>query len=93
MSAAFDEDAEGVVAAVVAGLVLDVLLRVVAERRERPRTVPAIFGATAAVLWLGYFGLLALGGGIDWQPEIWLGAVALNALAAYAVAALAFGDD
>ena len=85
VSAAFDEDAEGVAAAVVAGLTLDVLVQLRAGGRLK-WPVPACFTASAAALWLSYLGLLSALDGIDWQAEIWLGAVALNALAAFAVA-------
>ena len=80
VSAAFDEDAEGVVAALVAGLTLDA-----GVRRTNPG--PAFFVGTAA-LWIVYFGLLRTLDGIEWQPEIWVGALVLNALLGYAVAVL-----
>lgn len=85
VSAAFDEDAEGVAAAVVGGLVLELVLRVprVARGRERWQT-PACFAVAAATLWLTYMGLLSVGDGVDWQAEIWSGTAALNALAAMA---------
>ena len=85
VSVAFDEDAEGVVAGLIAGAALDVLL----WARARGRlgwSLPACFAASAAALWLVYVGLLSIIDGIDWQAEIWLGAVALNALAALTVA-------
>ena len=84
VSAAFDEDAEGVVAAVIAGAMLDVMIRMkAAGRLSWP--LPACLGAASAVLWLTYLGLLAALDGIAWQAEIWLGTVALNALAAFAL--------
>lgn len=87
VSVAFDEDAEGVLAAVATGMALDAILR----RRSRPlaaRGLATRFGAAGACLWLVYFGLLAGLGGIEWQAEIALGAIVLSALAAYGVAAL-----
>lgn len=78
VSAAFDEDIEGVGAAVVAGVTLEVLLR---SRLERPLA----FGVGAGVLWATYFGALVLDG-IAWQAEIWIGAVVLNTLTAYVIA-------
>ena len=78
VSAAFDEDIEGVVAAVVAGIALDVLLRTRANRA-------ASFAIASAILWLSYLGVLAFDG-IEWQAEIWIGATALNTIAAYAIA-------
>lgn len=84
VSAAFDEDAEGVAAAAVAGAILDVLIRMKdADRLRWP--LPACLGAAAAILWLTYLGLLSALDGIEWQAEIWLGTVVLNALAAFAL--------
>lgn len=84
VSAAFDEDAEGVFAALLAGLVLDVAVR----RRDRTGEggAAAGFGLAAAVLWTGYLGLLHALDGIEWQAEIWLGAALLSSLCAAAVA-------
>ena len=87
VSAAFDEDAEGVAAAIVAGIALDAILR----RRATVSTaggIAARFGAVSVCLWLVYLGLLAALDGIEWQAEIWLGAIVLNALAACGLAAL-----
>jgi hypothetical protein len=50
--------------------------------------VAAAFGGASAALWLVYLGLLGALDGIEWQAEIWLGAVVLNALAASAVAVM-----
>ena len=88
VSAAFDEDAEGVVAALVAGAVLDVGLRAGCRSRRRGSGVGAVFFASTAVLWSAYFGLLEVLDGIEWQPEIWIGALVLNALGGYALAVL-----
>lgn len=84
VSVAFDEDFEGVVAAVLAGVALDAALR------RRPRMAPhiaATFGVVAGGMWLVYLGLIATDG-IEWQPEIWMGGCVLSALAAYAIAAV-----
>ena len=78
VSAAFDEDIEGVGAALIAGVVLDVAVRTTVTRAHA-------FFAAAVVLWGTYLGVLAIDG-IEWQPEIWIGAIVLNALAAYAIA-------
>jgi hypothetical protein len=83
VSAAFDEDLEGVVAAIAAGVLLDVAVR---QAGHRPWMMPAAFAATAAVMWATYFGLLIAGDGIEWQAEIWIGAVVLNALLAVGIA-------
>ena len=87
VSVAFDEDAEGVPAAVFAGVALEALIRT--HRSERPsRPVGVAFGVSAAVLWVSYLGLLRALDGIEWQAEIWLGAAALSSLCAAAVATL-----
>lgn len=80
VSAAFNEDIEGVLAAVAAGVALDVDLRM------REARAGFAFAGASLVLWVTYFGLLAATDGIEWQAEIWLGAVVLNGLAAYAIA-------
>jgi hypothetical protein len=87
VSAAFDEDAEGIVAAVAAGVALEIVIRV-RDADRHAFLLPAAFATTAAVLWLAYLGLMAALDGIEWQAEIWLGAVALNTLTALALAAL-----
>lgn len=81
VSAAFDEDIEGVAAALLAGIALDAL-----SRTRISRTIA--FAVGSAILWFGYLGVLALDG-IDWQAEIWVGAAVLNTIAAYAIAATA----
>lgn len=85
VSVAFDEDLEGVMAAVLAGVALDAVLNL--GHASRFRSVPVIFGVVAAGMWLVYLGLLAGLDGIEWQPEIWLGSSVLSALTAYAIAA------
>lgn len=75
VSAAFDEDAEGVAAALVAGVVVDAL-----RRRRLPAAL--VHAAGAAVLWTTYFGALLVTQGVEWQPEIWAGAIVLNSIAA-----------
>ena len=87
VSAAFDEDLEGVIAAVLAGASLDALVHLAHPSPRRARSVPLIFGVVAAGMWLLYLGLLAGLDGIEWQPEIWLGSSVLNALTAFAIAA------
>ena len=82
VSVAFDEDAEGVVAAVAAGAALDWLL---VRRRRRGHEEGLRFGAASTVLWGVYFSLLRASGGIEWQPEIWIGAVILNGFVACAI--------
>lgn len=78
VSVAFDEDIEGVAAALVAGIAGDALCR----SRVSRATASAV---ASAILWFGYLGMLAIDG-IDWQAEIWVGAAVLNIIAAYAIA-------
>lgn len=78
VSAAFDEDIEGVGAALVAGVVLEATRWTSLRRAD-------VFFAASVVLWAAYLGLLALDG-IEWQPEIWVGAIAVSSLAAFAIA-------
>ena len=79
VSGAFDEDIEGVGAALVAGIVLEALARAGVDRARA-------FAVASAILWLSYFGMLAAGG-ISWPAEIWMGATVLNAMAAYTIGA------
>lgn len=78
VSAAFDEDIEGVAAALVAGIALDALCRTRLSRESA-------FAVASAILWFGYLGVLAIDG-IEWQAEIWIGAAVLNVIAAYVIA-------
>ena len=78
VSGAFDEDIEGVAAAVVAGITLDLLRRTRLARAQG-------FAVAAAVLWGSYLGLIAIDG-IGWQAEVSIGAVVLSSLAAFAIA-------
>jgi len=78
VSAAFDEDIEGIAAAVAAGLALDFLLRTRANHAFS-------FAIASAILWLTYFGALAPDG-IEWQAEVWLGAAVLNTITAFVIA-------
>lgn len=84
VSAAFDEDVEGVVAALMAGVVVDVGLRL--TRHRRARLEASASGVSAGALWLAYFGALRAGAGVAWSPEIWLGASVLCVVAAVVLA-------
>jgi hypothetical protein len=87
VAVAFDEDAEGIAAAVMAGATLDVCMRTL-PAAWGSKAIAAAFAAAAAVLWLSYLLLLDGLEGIDWQAEQWLGAIVLNGLAAHALASL-----
>ena len=60
VSVAFDEDAEGVAAALAAGVALDILLAAQHNRRQRAGVLAAMFGLVSAGLWLLYMGLLGV---------------------------------
>ena len=77
-----------VVAALVAGVVLDLLLHIRRRAGWRPNGSGPSFFLASAILWLAYFGLLEVLDGIRWPAEIWIGTVVLNALGGYALAAL-----
>jgi len=86
VSVAFDEDAEGVAAAALAGAAFDILVGISPAGPGRRRGLA--FAGASAVLWLAYLGLLNALDGIEWQAEIWLGAAALCSLCAVAVATI-----
>lgn len=87
VAAAFDEDAEGIIAALVAGVTLDICLRLF--RTERAITTVAVsFAAATTALWSTYLLLLKGLDGIAWNAELVGGAVVLNALTALAIAVL-----
>lgn len=80
VSAAFDEDAEGIAAALLAGILLD------AGRRLTGRHGDArVAGTSAGVMWLAYFRLLQVFSDLQWSPEVWIGATVLCVFAAAAV--------
>lgn len=86
VSAAFDEDAEGIVAALLAGIILD------AGRRLTVRYGGvSVAAVSAGAMWLAYFALLQIFGDPRWAPEVWLGATVLCVLAAGAVTLPASG--
>lgn len=86
VSAAFEEDAEGVAAALVAAVVLEVTHRLRIDRRSS-------FVAAAGAMWVTYFVLLELGDGIAWQAEIWLGASVMCMLTAAYTASTEVGIE
>ena len=68
-----------VLAATIAGLTADALL---AARRSHA----LVGGATGAVLWAAYFGLLHVELAVEWGPALWAGAIVFGALAGYGTA-------
>lgn len=92
VAVAFEEGGAGVAAALVGGAVLDALLRARSGGSPWPTVVGRAFIASPAAMWLAYFLLVRLDGGITWQPELWLGSVVLNGLAGYGLFRLVFAD-
>lgn len=88
VSAAFDEDAEGVAAAFAAGVIFEVLVGA-GRASQRRWSLAGCFAAAAGCMWVAYLSLLAVLDGIEWPTEIWTGTAVLNALAAVVLASVA----
>lgn len=76
-------------AAILAGLVADVVIARRAPSPARPRSIWALGAAVPAVLWLTYFGAIALGPGLSWSVELWAGSTMMAALVGAGLAVLA----
>jgi hypothetical protein len=81
---AFEEEAVGVLAALIAGLVLDALLVGMSPHRRLKVALPA----SIAVLWSAYFVVPWSTGDIAWPAEIWSGTIVLATLTSAAMAYL-----
>ena len=77
-------------AAVAAGLVADVLIRRLRPGADRPWAAYAVASATAAALWLGFFGIYQLAYGIGWPAELWTGSVVMATMSGFGVGLLVF---
>lgn len=75
---AFDEELFGVVAALVAGLTLDVAL----ARGDPRERVAVALPISIAALWTVYLGVPLASGEVAWPAEIWSGAIVLATLGA-----------
>ena len=64
-----------VVAAAVAGLLTDVLLRVLRPSPDRPQAFWAVGALVPLLVWPLWFGTLALQGGVGWSLEVWTGSI------------------
>ena len=78
---AFEEELVGVAAALVAGLVLDVVLAV-SDRRDR---IIVALPLSASVMWTVYLVAPLVTGDLAWPPEVWSGTIVLAALVAAAI--------
>jgi hypothetical protein len=77
-----------VAAALVAGLVADVLITRMRVTPERAAAQRIVAGLTPLVLWCGYFGILRGLYGIGWERNIWLSAVLLAGLSGVLLSSL-----
>ena len=76
-------------AGVVAGLAGDVLVRALHQRSVGTVGTLRIVGAVVpAVLWLAYFGLLAVFYSVGWTVELWAGITCMAALAGFGLSLL-----
>ncbi|MGH2386435.1 MAG: hypothetical protein ACRDGB_15495, partial [Candidatus Limnocylindria bacterium] len=82
---AFEEEAIGVVAALLGGVLLDLLF----ATRTATRFPRISIGASMAATWSVYYGLASVTDRVAWPPEIWTGAIFLCTFAAFGLACLA----
>lgn len=75
-------------AAVIAGLVGDVLTGMLRPSSSRPGAFWPLAGAVPAALWLAYFILTAVFDELGWSVELWAGIAAMSAMAGFALALL-----
>jgi hypothetical protein len=75
-------------AGVLAGLLVDVLLRLLAPSAARPRRFWAAGAAVPLVTWTTYFAAVATTSPIGWSPELWTGTIAWSALLGLALSLL-----
>ncbi len=69
-----------VVAAAVAGLLTDLLLRAMRPSPDRPRAFWAVGALVPLLVWPLWFLALALQGGIGWSLEVWTGSILWTAI-------------
>jgi hypothetical protein len=81
-----------IVPLILAGLSADLLQQRLGMQRKDGRIslggIRVAGTAIGAVLWLSYFGVLALHKGIGWNPEIWVGALMVGIMSAFGLAFL-----
>lgn len=75
-------------AALAGGVAGDVLARRLRPSPSRPGAFCAFGAAVPAVLWLAYFGVLAVSADVGWPVELWGGITVLSALAGFGLALL-----
>ena len=77
-----------VLAALVGGMAGDVLAQRLRPSASRPRSFRTFAAAVPAVLWLAYFGVLALLSDVGWPVELWGGVTVMSALTGLGLALL-----
>jgi hypothetical protein len=80
-------------AALIGGLTVDLLLRTLRDKADRPIGHLAISAVTPMVLWLTYFLLLKFVHNVGVPAEIWLGAVSLAILSGATLALLMYPTE
>ena len=75
---------------IVTGLAIDLLQHAAqaADGRLSLGGIRAIGPAGGAVLWMSYYGVLALDKGIGWEPTLWVGALIVGTMTGFGVAFL-----
>ena len=74
--------------AAIAGLTGDLLYRRLRPTLERPSRLRALAAIVPAVMWLAYFGILAVSSTVGWSVELWSGVCAMTAITGFALALL-----
>lgn len=75
-------------AAVMAGVVADVLVHRLEPSLSRPWAYRAFASAVPAVLWLAYFGIIQLRFGVGWSVELWAGVTTMAVLTGFGLSVL-----
>ncbi|MBE2318987.1 hypothetical protein DVA67_023640 [Solirubrobacter sp. CPCC 204708] len=77
-----------VIPLVLAGLAIDVVQSRSGKDRLTLGGIRTAGPIAAAVLWISYYGILALDKGIGWDPTLWVGALMVGIMAGFGVAFL-----
>ena len=78
--------AGGVVAALLAGAVADVLIRQTSG--PRPLHLPTVLAVIPVALWLPFYGIVAASLRLSWDVELWTGSIVLASLAGFGLGLL-----
>jgi hypothetical protein len=85
----FDRPAP-LLAAVVAGLLADVLIRTLRPSAVRPWAAHAVAAITSLGLWCAFFAIYQATYGVGWKPELWAGAIVIATMSAAGASLLVF---